>query len=158
MNVFLQKLPCVIYALLLLSPIGTLSAASISDTQLGLSKTAVNESPAPSKFNYSENFPGVDPLLPRAYPGAPPQVPHNIEAFLPVSKDRNMCKTCHDKPETIGKKVKGQPTAIPASHYTDHRVDDAKMGKTLIGARTVCTQCHVPQANVRPLVENTFDD
>jgi nitrate reductase cytochrome c-type subunit len=74
-----------------------------------------------------------------------------------------MCKVCHDKRDTLGKtgkaeKVKGQPTAIPASHYTDHRLDTGKIGKTLVGARTVCTQCHVPQANVKPLVTNTFDD
>lgn len=135
----------------------------IVDSQLGLSKTAVTDSPPPEKFRYSENFPGIDPVLKRAYPGAPPQIPHNIEAFLPVSKDRNMCKTCHDKRDTFdatgkAKKVKGQPTAIPASHYTDNRYAPGKIGKTLVGARTVCTQCHVPQANVKPLVKNSFDD
>ena len=102
-------------------------------------------------------------MLKRAYPGAPPQIPHNIEAFLPVSKDRNMCKTCHDKRDTFdasgnAKKVKGQPTAIPASHYIDQRFAPGEIGKTLVGARTACTQCHVPQANVKPLVKNTFDD
>ena len=140
-----------------------LASKSISDTSLGLSKTAVTDSPAPEKFDYSENFPGIDSTLKRAYSGAPPQIPHSIEAFLSVSKDRNMCKVCHDKRDTLGstgkaKKVKGQPTAIPASHYTDHRLDTGKIGKDLVGARTVCTQCHVPKANVKPLVEYTFDD
>lgn len=139
------------------------AAKSIPDTSLGLTKTDVNDSPAPEKFTYSEDFPGIDPVLKRAYPGAPPQIPHLIEAFLPVGKARNMCKVCHDKRDTLGangkaKKVKGQPTAIPASHYTDHRLDTGKIGKTVVGARTVCTQCHVPQANIKPLVENTFDD
>lgn len=137
---------------------GAQEAALIADVSLGLSKTAVTDSPAPEKFHYSENFPGIDPVLKRAYPGAPPQIPHNIEAFLPVSKDRNMCKTCHDKPDSIGKKIKGQPTAIPASHYTDQRFSPGKTGTTLVGARYVCTQCHVPQASVKPLVKNTFAD
>lgn len=141
----------------------TQAAKPITDISLGLSKTAVTDSPTPEKFSYSEKFPGIDPVLKRAYPGAPPQIPHNIEAFLPVGKARNMCKTCHDKRDTFdangkAKKVKGQPTAIPASHYIDHRLDTGKIGKTLVGARTVCTQCHVPQANVKPLVKNTFDD
>jgi len=138
------------------------AAKPVSDKDLGLSKTAVSESPAPEKFSYSKNFPGIDPVLKRAYPGAPPQIPHNIEAFLPVGKARNMCKVCHDKRDTFdasgkAKKIKGQPTAIPASHYIDHRLSNGKIGKAVVGARTVCTQCHVPQANVKPLVENTFD-
>ena len=149
--------------LLFLSNAQALADTPITDSSLGLSKTAVTESPPPEKFHYSENFPGIDPVLKRAYPGAPPQIPHNIEAFLPVSKDRNMCKTCHDKRDTFdtsgkAKKVKGQPTAIPASHYIDQRFAPGEIGKTLVGARTVCTQCHVPQANVKPLVKNTFDD
>lgn len=139
------------------------AAKTITDTSLGLSKTDVNDSPAPLKFNYNDNFPGLDPVLKRAYSGAPPQIPHNIEAFLPVGKARNMCKVCHDKRDTLdargkAKKVKGQPTAIPASHYIDHRLNNGEIGKTVVGARTVCTQCHVPQANVKPLVENTFDN
>lgn len=149
--------------LLCLSITPALAAAPITDTSLGLSKTAVTDSPPPEKFHYSENFPGIDPVLNRAYPGAPPQIPHNIETFLPVSKDQNMCKACHDKRDTFdasgkAQKIKGQPTAIPASHYTDNRFAPGKIGKTLVGARTVCTQCHVAQANVKPLVQNTFDN
>ena len=155
---------CIIFSLLAVAFSGSAFAGKpIHDTSLGLSKTAVTDSPPPEKFHYSENFPGIDPVLKRAYPGAPPQIPHNIEAFLPVGKARNMCKTCHDKRNTFdasgkAKKVKGQPTAIPASHYIDHRLGNGKIGKTVVGARTVCTQCHVPQANVKPLVENTFGD
>jgi cytochrome c-type protein NapB len=139
------------------------AAKPVKDSSLGLSKTSVNDSPEPEKFGYSNNFPGTGNLLPRAYLNAPPQIPHNIEAFLPVGKARNMCKVCHDKRDTLGKtgkaeKVRGQPTAISASHYVDHRLDTGKIGKSLVGARTVCTQCHVPQANVKPLVTNTFDD
>jgi cytochrome c-type protein NapB len=74
-----------------------------------------------------------------------------------------MCKTCHDKRDTFdatgkAEKVKGQPTAIPASHYIDNRFAPDRIGKTVVGARLVCTQCHVPQANVKPLVKNTFGD
>ena len=47
-------------------------------------------------------------------------------------------------------------TAIPVSHYTDQCNAPGKMGKELVGARYVCTQCHVPQANAKPLVDNTL--
>ena len=130
----------------------------IKENSLGLSKTSVNDSPVSEKFSYSDKFPGTSEVLPRAFPGAPVQIPHNIEPFLPVTAKNNMCKTCHDKPAMWGKKVKGQPTAIPESHYTDLRFAPGKVTKKLIGARYVCTQCHVPQANVKPLVINTFDE
>jgi len=134
------------------------AAKPVKDSSLGLSKTSVNDSPEPEKFGYSNNFPGTGNLLPRAYKDAPPQIPHNIEAFLPVTAKSNNCKMCHDNQAMRGKKVKGQATAIPDSHYTDLRHAPGKVTTELIGARYVCTQCHVPQANVKPLVTNTFDD
>jgi len=133
-----------------------LLAEGIPDSQLGLNKLPLKDVSTPSSFSYSDKFPGSSDVLPRSYPGAPPQIPHNIESFLPVSKDNNMCKGCHDSPDNIGKpRVKGTPTPIPESHYTDLRFGKEK-GKQIIGARMVCTQCHVPQATVAPLVENTF--
>lgn len=132
------------------------AAPPVEAASLGLSKTGVSESPASEKFSYSKDFPGTSKLLPRAYLNAPPQIPHNIEPFLPVTAKNNSCKMCHHNPAMMGKKVKGQATAIPVSHYTDQRHTPGVVSKELIGARYVCTQCHVPQANVKPLVENTF--
>jgi len=132
------------------------NADGIEDSQLGLTKEPLKDITAPSGFSYSDKFPGSSEVLPRSYQGAPPQIPHNIESFIPVTKDNNMCKGCHDTPDNIGKpRAKGTPTPIPASHYTDLRFNTPQ-GKQLVGARTVCTQCHVPQAQVTPLVENQF--
>ena len=138
--------------------VNTQAAKPVKDSSLGLSKTSVNDSPVSEKFNYSEKFPGSSNVLPRAYTGAPPQIPHNIEAFLPVSAKNNACKMCHHNPANQGKKIKGQATAMPVSHYTDLRHAPGKVTTELIGARYVCTQCHVPQANVKPLVTNTFNN
>ena len=138
--------------------VGVQAAPAIKDDSLGLAKTSVNDSPASEKFSYSKDFPGSSTVLPRAYSGAPPQIPHNIESFLPVTAKNNACKMCHHNPAMIGKKAKGQATAMPASHYTDQRHAPGKMSTELVGARYVCTQCHVPQANVKPLVKNTFGE
>lgn len=127
-----------------------------SDKGLGLSKTSVFEVPTPEPFDYNEAFPGTSKILPRAYPGAPPQIPHNIQMFTPITAANNACLACHDKRELIGKKAAGQPTPIPLSHYTDLRHAPDKAGKKLVGARYLCTQCHVPQGKVPPLVENNF--
>jgi len=59
-------------------------------------------------------------------------------------------KVCHQQPDQVGKKkVKGQPTALPATHYTDVKKNALNMG------RYNCTQCHAPQADVNNLVGNT---
>ena len=129
----------------------------ITDKDLGLSKTSVFESPESPPVVYSDKFPGSSERLPRAYLNAPPQIPHDIESFIPVKTGNNMCLGCHNRPDAMGQKPqKGIPTAMPVSHYTDLRNAPDKVRKQPVGARFNCTQCHVPQATDKPLVENTF--
>ena len=133
------------------------SANGIAATDMGLSKTSVFDTPEPQTFAYSDKFPGSSTVLPRAYPNAPPQIPHNIDSFKPITAANNACVGCHTNPSLWGKEIpKGTPTPIPESHYTDLRNKPDTVGKQLVGARYVCTQCHVPQANVGVLVGNTF--
>lgn len=130
---------------------------TISDSDMGLSHTSVFETPEPDAFAYSSAFPGASDALDRSFPQAPPQIPHSVEGLLPINASANSCKGCHDQPGRIGtEKMKGLPTPMPASHYTDlRRAPDQVTGK-MIGARYICTQCHAPQADVKPLVENKF--
>lgn len=138
------------------------AAETVSADQMGLSKTSVNDVPAPPNYKFPTTFPGSNERLPRAYHTAPPQIPHNIDAFLPVRKDANQCVSCHDKPTMRGMQVKGIPTAIPVSHYMAPAYGKPAAGLAeveepkLHGSRFVCTQCHVPQADAPALVENTF--
>lgn len=121
------------------------------DDQMGLSKTSVYDDPSPETFNYPEGFNGK-PLTP-AYLGAPPQIPHNIDDYLPINAGSNNCTRCHDKPARIGqKKIKGIPTPMPESHYV--KAEDGKLTRS--GARYFCNQCHTPQAEVGELMGNTF--
>ena len=141
-------------------PVGKTSVTSnaITDVEMGLSKTSVFGTPDPIIANYSETFPGSNTLLPRAYPGAPPQIPHNIESFKPITAKNNACFGCHHNPSMRGKEIaKGTPTPMSISHYTDLRHKPDAVAEQLISARYVCTQCHVAQANVDQLVENTFN-
>jgi cytochrome c-type protein NapB len=129
----------------------------VADDQMGLSRTAVSDAPAPEVFAYGTAMPGSSQVLPRAFQNAPPQVPHSLEGLTPVTLQSNACVGCHLQPDNIGKpKVKGAPTPIPASHYTDLRRDPQTVTRQLTGARYVCTQCHAPQAGVPPLVGNSF--
>jgi cytochrome c-type protein NapB len=129
---------------------GAADKKAVADDQIGLSKTSVYDVPDPQVFQYREDAPFSGKVLPRAYQGAPPQVPHNIDGFIPITRDSNACIGCHQQPAMIGKKVKGQPTPMPVSHYVDDKASAMHMG------RYNCTQCHTPQATVKPLVDNTF--
>lgn len=126
------------------------------DSDLGLSKSSVFAQPTPQPFEYNDAFPGTSKILPRAYPGAPPQIPHNIDAFKPITAGNNACLGCHDKPGTVGKKEAKNLPPIPLSHYTTTKGKSKDAQRKISGARFLCTQCHVPQAKVQPLVGNTF--
>lgn len=126
---------------------------SVSDTQIGLRKVALNDELELSlpEFEFSKQAAGESQNIERAFENAPPLIPHDIEGLLPITKDMNACIDCH-MPEVA--KDAGA-TSIPRSHLVDLRT-----GKDLNGelnrARFNCTQCHVPQANAKPLVENSF--
>ena len=136
---------------------------TIPDKELGLVKGSVFDTPAPPAYEYTKDMPGSTKPLPRSYYTAPPQIPHNIDAFVPITAKNNACRGCHDNPAQWGKpRQKGMPPPIPESHYVDPAYGHPEAGlkgkkqKTLSNARYNCVQCHAPQANAAPLVQNTF--
>lgn len=146
-----------------LASAGHAADKGIPADDMGLSKTSVFADPAPPVYNYPQGMPGTTPDLPVSFPGAPPQIPHNIDAFVPVTASNNQCKACHDNPGGWGaQRQKGIPPSIPQTHYMEPAYGKAQAGlpekkdKTLSSARFNCTQCHVPQAETKPLVSNTF--
>ena len=123
----------------------------VSDDAIGLSKTSVFDDPAPPEFAYSDLKPKKSGVLPRYWEEAPPQIPHQIDKLLPIRAKLNKCLDCHDSPDEIGKKVKGEPTPMPVSHYVKGG-DEMKMANS----RYFCSLCHVPQAGVDLLVGNDY--
>ena len=149
-----RKIAVVASALMVLAGVGIVGAGEVlDDSNMGLSKTSVFDTPSPMAFGHAATDPEDSDALPRSFPGAPPQVPHEIESMLPILAGDNQCLDCHDKPRSIGKKRKGR-SPMPESHYAVAGDDKAKW--KLSGARFTCVQCHVPQADVKPLVGNTF--
>lgn len=144
-------------AMTIAAPSAALAAQPVKADSMGLSKGSVFEVPAQKAYTTKAAAPGQNKVLPRAYPGAPPQIPHDISDFLPITAESNMCIACHNQPDQWGKKREpGTPTPIPQSHYTDLRNAPGKVTDHLINARHNCNQCHVPQLDATPLVENTF--
>lgn len=149
-----MKTPMTITVLLACSLAASLAAAAnagLTEDQMGLSKADVAADTEPAPFEYRQADPYSGGVLPRAYLGAPPQVPHSLDGLTPITRDSNACLSCHQQPDKVGKKkAKGEPTPLPKSHYTDVRRNALYMG------RYNCTQCHTPQADVKSLVGNTF--
>lgn len=145
------------FALMALGTTFSLAAPPIKSDSMGLSKTSVFDVPTPKVHHYSATPAGQSHVLPRAYQGAPPQIPHDIADYLPITSDNNMCIACHNQPALWDKKrVAGSPTPIPRSHYIDFRKAPNKVTDHLIYARYNCNQCHVPQSDGPELVKNTF--
>ncbi|CAH1525178.1 Periplasmic nitrate reductase, electron transfer subunit [Vibrio jasicida] len=78
----------------------------------------------------------------------PPLIPHNIRGYE-VSLNANKCLSCHSWKNA---KEMGA-TKISVTHYVNR--DDAVLAD-MSPRRYFCLQCHVPQANAKPLVENEF--
>lgn len=86
----------------------------------------------------------------RAYPDQPPIIPHSIEGYQ-LSVNTNRCLSCHKREFTQGS---GAPM-ISVTHYMTR---EGQMLADVSPRRYFCTACHVPQADVRPLVDNKFKD
>ncbi len=88
---------------------------------------------------YTGSEPGQASKIERAYPGAPPLVPHAVDK-MNITREKNDCIGCHKDGTRVGQDV---ATKIPESHYE---------GTGLAGIRYNCLQCHVPQAEGEPPV------
>ena len=133
-----------------------IAAEKISDASLGLSKTSVFDDPAPAAFEYIDTKARKSKAMPRSFHGAPPQVPHEMEEMLPITRDDNQCLECHDRPDKIGVAERRGGAPMDELHYSVRGEAGSEDGWKLSGSRYNCNQCHVPQAEVTPLVSNEF--
>lgn len=113
----------------------------------GLRDTPINQlDSAPDIYKQSTPAEGFG----RSYRQQPPLIPHKIDGYQ-ISTDNNACMTCHDWPGN----TRVHAPKISETHYVDRQ--GARLDK-VAGTRYFCTQCHVPQADAKPLVGNTFEN
>jgi len=84
----------------------------------------------------------------RSYKIQPPTIPHKIDKEQ-INLKVNTCMKCHSE-KTFKKK---KAPKVGDSHYIDR---GGKVLKTVSTRRYFCNQCHAPQVDASPLVENTF--
>ncbi len=86
----------------------------------------------------------------RNYPMQPPVIPHTIRAYE-VNIRNNKCMSCHSRVRT----EESQAPMVSVTHYMNR---DGNFLAEVSPRRYFCNQCHVPQLDAKPLVENDFID
>ena len=107
-----------------------------------LALDAIDKKAEPKKWQADR-----DPI-PRDYLQQPPLIPHKTEGYV-INLRSNKCLTCHS---WANYKASGA-TKVSQTHFTDR---DGNVLSNVSPRRYFCTQCHVPQVDVKPLVDNTY--
>ena len=108
--------------------------------------SSVNEpSPAAEIMRWQEDKEPIE----RDYVQQPPLVPHAIESYK-INLKFNKCLTCH----SWANYKKAKATKISQTHFENR---DGNVLANISARRYFCTQCHVPQVDAPPLVENQFE-
>jgi nitrate reductase (cytochrome), electron transfer subunit len=107
----------------------------------------ITETAKPPALSNAEN---KDIRRERSYFLQPPTIPHKIDNYQ-VDKNVNRCMFCHAR--TKAEESKAVPVSI--THYADR---DGNWLADISPRRYFCTQCHVVQLEVKPLVGNNYED
>lgn len=99
---------------------------------------------APEIQYYNKDGQPID----RDYLQQPPLIPHKIDAYR-ITIKHNKCLSCHSWQNYKSRNA----TKISQTHFESR---DGLVLANVSARRYFCTQCHVPQTNAKPLVENEF--
>ena len=133
---------------LTLSP-AALAQQSSSRVQTLRGADAAATDQAPPERVYAGQFPGSQKPIARTFSTQPPVIPHTIEDLDTITLQDNPCLGCHG-----AKNYKSVNAPKPSDAHFRGR--DGKLLSEISAARYQCTACHVPQADAKPFVENTF--
>ncbi|WP_426416260.1 nitrate reductase cytochrome c-type subunit [Aestuariirhabdus sp. LZHN29] len=84
----------------------------------------------------------------RDYLHQPPLIPHQIRGYH-VDLNSNKCLSCH----SWANYKKAGATKISLTHFETR---DGQQLSDVSPRRYFCSQCHVPQADAKPLIDNEF--
>ena len=139
-----RRLTIAIAAAFLISMGGAIAAEGTATLRGG---TPLTEEPAAPVMPKVSN---KDLRRVRNYPEQPPTIPHAIRDYR-IDLNSNKCLSCHSRKAT----EESQAPMVSITHFMDR---DGQFLAAVSPRRYFCTQCHVAQLEVRPLVENDFVD
>ena len=131
-------------AVLLAAPLAAVAADGIATLR---GNTPLDREAEPPRMPRVQND---DIKRMRSYPEQPPTIPHQIDGYQ-VDKNGNRCLACHARTRV----AESQAPMISITHYMDR---DGQFLADVSPRRYFCNQCHVPQTEAAPLVDNTFID
>jgi len=103
----------------------------------------------PAKAPQSMKWQNDREPIARDYVQQPPLIPHKTKGYK-INKNFNKCLTCH----SWANYKEAGATKISQTHFSDR---ENNVLANIAPRRYFCNQCHVPQVNAPPLVENTFN-
>jgi cytochrome c-type protein NapB len=86
----------------------------------------------------------------RSYPEQPPTIPHHIRGYQ-IDLNANKCLSCHSRRATADSNA----PMVSITHFMNR---DGQFLASVSPRRYFCTQCHVTQQDLKPLVGNDFAD
>ncbi len=132
-------------ALLFFSVIGVAAQAAAEDVRSLRGHSDIGTvTKAPESKHYAKDG---EPIA-RDYVQQPPLIPHKIQGYI-INAKANKCLSCHSWKNYR----EAGATKISQTHFEDR---EKHVLANISARRYFCTQCHVPQVNARPLVQNTF--
>ncbi|MDM8561500.1 nitrate reductase cytochrome c-type subunit [Candidatus Parabeggiatoa sp. HSG14] len=96
-----------------------------------------------------KNVPSDHEVIQRNYVHQPPLIPHSIEKYE-ITLKYNKCLICH----SWSNYKESNATKISTTHFKDR---DGNFLANIAPRHYFCTQCHVPQLEANPLIDNTFE-
>lgn len=124
-------------------------AADVPPVQSLRGADTATQDQAPSAKELTGKRPGRQEVIARTFDGQPPLIPHALQNFDEITLVDNQCLECHDS-------ANYQKKAAPMIGES-HMLTGADVpANTLDRRRWFCDQCHVPQYDAPPLVDNEF--
>ena len=130
--------------------LGSLTLSHATFAQIGglESLRGVQELDATNKAPELAKNVDTDILVERNYVQQPPVIPHDIRNYK-IDLRSNKSLSCH----SWDRYKKSGATKVSLTHFETR---DGHALADISPRRYFCMQCHVPQANAKPLIENTY--
>jgi cytochrome c-type protein NapB len=135
----------ILATVILISPASTFALAQTFSALRG--STPLDQEGPPPPMTPEQNTSEQEA---RSYPEQPPLIPHAIASYE-VSIRGNKCLSCHARTRVR----ESQAPMVSITHFADR---DGQFLASVSPRRYFCTECHVPQHNVRAPVANDFVD
>jgi len=121
----------------------TIDAEELESLRGSIGVAEINELPELKLYQRDR-----EPIV-RDYVQQPPLIPHKINNYQ-INLKFNKCLSCH----SWANYRKSRATKISQTHFADR---DRSVSSNVAARRYFCTQCHVPQVNAVPLIDNYFE-